>query len=112
MSRGRSIGETKKTQPYYMLARKKKVRMFEWITVCAHAYSPSLRRVHACVRALSFRWRSLGHTAHTGDTSQFVVDSSSCALCGAVSRCRLFTYSPLGLVGRNGGVGMHEWGEG
>uniref|UniRef100_A0A224YGP9 Uncharacterized protein n=1 Tax=Rhipicephalus zambeziensis TaxID=60191 RepID=A0A224YGP9_9ACAR len=76
MSRRGSIEETKKKKKdkdaaiLHACEKKinKTVRMFEWITVCAHAYSPSLRRVHARVRALSFRRRSSGHTVDTGWT--------------------------------------------
>lgn len=90
--------------------QKKNSKMFEWITVCAHAYSPSLRRVHACVRALSFRRRSSGHTANTGASTSC---PSSLRRCG-VPRCRgaLLPGSSLTVCHGwwEGGeeVGMHE----
>lgn len=57
---------------------KKKVRMFEWITVCAHAYFSSLgESMRVCARSLYFcRRRSLGHTDTLGTSSSPFVASS------------------------------------
>lgn len=66
--------------------------------------------MRVCARSLF-----VGGPWDTLHTQAAQVSSSSirrAVLFVAVSRCRLFTYSPLGLVGRDGEVGMHELGEG
>lgn len=85
--------------------REKEVRMFEWITVCAHAsffHIITAESLCVCARALFCFGGPVGHTETQGTQTQFVVVSSVSFFCVVVSRFRLFTHSPSRLLGNWG----------